>query len=711
MPDIRTSCYSCHGGCSAIATVEDGRVVKIRPDPDGPLNHGKMCPKGVSGLQLLYHPEHLNWPLRRVGPRGSGRWERIGWDEALDDICAHVAALRDAYGARSVAVLTGTGRHLKNQVARFANALGTPNMASTGAAICFGPRVNAMMLTCGSYAVTDYYSGRWPDVVLLWGSNPVNSGPDGKLMWNVREAQKHGTKFIVIDPLPTELTRDCALWLRIRPGTDGALAMALLHELLENGWYDHNFVYRWCLGLDELRERCRDWTAERAAKITRLSPADIRACAALLHESRTVGLDWGCAVEQTPNGFGAVRAMAMIPILLGSWDVPGGFLEGEELCPECDPQWERTPREGRFGDEFPTTPYAHILPLLRSMRTDAPDRIRAALIFATNPLLCVPDARKTRDDLLALEYSVCMDQFMTPTAALCDLVLPAASWMEIDNVYPMPAMAEHTALAQRRLTRVQERRSDGEVFMELCRRLGLDYGARTTEELLDSQLDVTRANHPAFRDLTLGQLQERGHIEVPVSFRKYETRGRFRTPSGKIELYCAQLAAWGLDPLPDYTEYPETGADGGWPLILTTGRRQKGYFISEGRQIPALRRLAPFPRTIMHPKTAERLGIADGDWIWIETPRGRITQKAELRAGGDEDVVNCQMGWWYPEAGCDTLFGWDESNCNVLIGDSALDPSFGCYALRGLRCRVYPNPDGARIERRWEAFDKSRWQA
>lgn len=233
MTELKTSCYSCHGGCSAIATVEDGRVVKIRPDPTGPLNHGKMCPKGASGPQLLYHPEHLNYPLRRVGARGEGKWERIGWDEALDDICAHYMALRDAHGARSVAVLTGTGRHLKNQVARFANVLGTPNMASTGAAICFGPRVNAMMLTCGCYAVTDYYSGVWPDVVLLWGSNPVNSGPDGKMMWNVREAQKHGTRFIVIDPLPTELTRDCAQWLAIKPGTDGALALAILHELLE----------------------------------------------------------------------------------------------------------------------------------------------------------------------------------------------------------------------------------------------------------------------------------------------------------------------------------------------------------------------------------------------------------------------------------------------------------------------------------------------
>lgn len=710
MAELKTSCYSCHGGCSAIAVVEDGRVVKIRPDPTGPLNHGKMCPKGASGPQLLYHPEHLNYPLRRVGKRGGGRWQRISWDEALEDICAHFTALRDAHGARSVAVLTGTGRHLKNQVARFANVLGTPNMASTGAAICFGPRVNAMMATCGCYAVTDYYSGQWPDVVLLWGSNPVNSGPDGKLMWNIREAQKHGTRFIVIDPLPTELTRDCAQWLAIKPGTDGALALAILHELLENGWYDHNFVYRWCRGLDELRERCRDWTVERAAKITRLSPQEIRRCVSLLRGAKSVGLDWGCAVEQTPNGFSAVRAMAMIPILLGSWDVPGGFVEGESLCPECDPMWEITPRAGRFGDEFPTSPYAHILPLLRSMRSGEDDRIRAALIFGTNPLLCVPDARETYADLMALEYSVCMDQFMTPTAALCDLVLPAASWMEIDNVYPMPAMAEHTALAQRKLTREGERWSDGEVFMALCERLGLDYGAATTAELLESQLDFTRAHHPEFGDITLEALQARGHIETPITFRKYETRGGFQTPSGKIELYSEQLAAWGLDPLPDYVEYPEPEA-GEYPLVLTTGRRQKGYFISEGRQIPALRKLAPYPKTLLHPKTAERLGIADGDWMWIETPKGRITQKAELRPGGAEDVVSCQMGWWYPEAGYDGLFGWDESNCNVLIADSALDPSFGCYSLRGLRCRVYPNPGGKTIEERCEAFDQSRWQA
>ncbi len=706
--ELKTSCYACHGGCSVIATVTDGRVTKLRPDPNGALNHGKMCPKGGSGVQLLYHPEHLNYPLKRIGARGEGKWARISWDEALDTICEKYTTLKTEYGAKSLAVITGTGRHLKNQVARFANVLGTPNMASTGAAICFGPRVNAMMLSCGSYAVTDYYSGTWPGVVLLWGSNPVNSGPDGKLMWNVREAQKHGTKFIVIDPLETELTRDCALWLRIKPATDGALALAILHELLENGWYDHNFVYRWCKGLDELRERCRGWTVERAAKICRLAPDDIRRCVALLRECGPVGLDWGCAVEQTPNAFGTIRAMAMIPILLGSWDIPGGFCEGEDLCPEADPLWDIFDRSERFGAEFATSPYAHILPLLRSMPTTDENRIRAAFIFASNPLLCVPDAKETYRDLMALDFSVCMDQFMTPTAALCDIVLPAASWMEIDNVYPMPAMAEHVALAQRKLTRVAERRSDGEVFMELCRRLGLDYGADNTAELLDSQLAVLRKNHPEYGDMTLEELQARGHVAVAPTFRKYELRGGFNTPSRRIELYSETLASLGMDPLPDYTEYPE---DETLPLILTTGRRQKGYFISENRQIPNLRKLAPFPVCILHSETAEALDIADGDWVWIETEKGRITQKAELRSGGDRDVVSCQMGWWYPEAGIKTLYGWDESNCNVLIADSVLDPSFGAYALRGLRCRVYPNPEGYKIEERYAAFDKETWKA
>lgn len=704
----KTACYSCHGGCAAIATMEDGKLLKVRPDPSGALNQGKMCPKGANGPQLLYHPEHLNYPLKRIGARGEGKWARVSWEEALDIMAENYTRLKEAHGAKSMAVLTGTGRHLKNQVARFANVLGTPNMASTGAAICFGPRINAMMLGFGTYAVTDYYSGRWPGCVLLWGSNPVNSGPDGKMMWNVREAQKHGTKFIVIDPLPTELTRDCALWLKIKPGTDGALALAILHELLENGWYDHNFVYRWTKGLDELKERCHSWTVERAAKICRLDPKDIRRCVQILRESGPIGLDWGCAVEQTPNAFGAVRAMSFIPALLGSWDIPGGFKEGEDLCPELEPLWDSFDRSERMGAEFATSPYAHILPILRSMSSGDEERIRGAFIFGTNPLLCVPDAAETRKNLLGLEFSVCMDQFMTPTAALCDLVLPAASWMEIDNVYSMPAAADHALLAQKKLTRVGERRSDGEVFMALCERLGLDYGFKSTEEMLDSQLGVTRQNHPQYSDLNLEKLQTLGHVEAELSWRKHENRGRFMTPSGKIELYSSVLESFGMDPLPNYAEYPE---DESLPLILTTGRRQKGYFISENRQIPALRALAPFPKTLLHPKTAEKLGIAEGDWIWIETEKGRITQKAELKEGGAEDIVSCQMGWWYPEAGYDSLFGWDESNCNLLIADSALDPSFGAYALRGLRCRVYPNPDGHRIEERYEAFDKSRWKA
>lgn len=707
---IKTACYACHGGCAVLATMEDGRLVKVRPDPDGPLNHGRMCPKGFAGPELLYHPEHLNYPLKRAGARGEGKWARISWDEAYELITENVTRIKNAYGAKSLCVLTGTGRHLKNQVARFANVLGTPNMASSGASICFGPRLNAMLLTCGAFAVTDFYHEKAPGCVLIWGSNPINSGPDGKMMWNVRDALKKGMKLLIVDPLPTELTEKASLWLRPMPGTDGALAMGILHMLLKNEWVDRDFCGKWVYGMDELKSRCEAWPPERVQALTGVAAADIRKAAAFLWENGPVGLDWGCAVEQNPNAMGAIRAMAAIPIVLGSWDVPGGFREGEDLCPEADPMWDNCDGSIRVGHEFPACRYANVLPLLRAMRGEGDYPIRGALVFGCDPLLSIPDAKETYRDLMALDFHVCMDQFMTPSAALADLLLPAASWMELDNVYSMPAAADHALLCQRKLTRVAQRKSDGEVFMELCRRLGLCYGAGTTDELLDSQLAVMRRTHPEYKGIGLSELRALGHIEAPRTYKKHETRGRFLTPTGKIELYSTVLRDWGLDPLPGYTEYIERETDE-YPLNLTTGRRQKGYFISENRQIPALRRLAPFPVTLLHRTLAAQLGIQDGDWVFIETQKGRITQKAKLADGFDPRVVNCQMGWWYPEAGAETLYGWDESNCNILTGsDGPFDPVFGSYTLRGMRCRVFPNPDGHKIEERYEAFDQNKWK-
>lgn len=721
MPTFKAACRGCHGGCMYLLTVEDGKLVKVRPDPDGPLNRGRGCVKGMSIVEQMYHPDRLLHPLRRVGTRGSGKWERITWDQALDEIAGRLNELRRAYGPESLAIITGTGRHHLPQFWRFGNVLGTPNATSSGALICLGPRKNAGDLTAGHFAGVDYYGDVKPAGILVWGANPAVSGADGELQWHIKDAARAGTPLIVVDPQPTELARQARLWLRLRPGTDGALALSILNVLFEEDLYDHDFCEHWCHGLEELKARCRDYPPEKVETITWVKADDIRAAARLLASIKPLSLEWGCAIEQSTNAFQTCRAIFMIPAVTGNYDVPGGFVESMEIAPTEDPLFDRlSPAMGakcisggypQINGSMSPKLFAHPWLTLEAMRTGKPYPVRGLISCANNTLLSVPDSRHTYECLRCLDFFVYMDFFRTPTAELADIILPAALWPEVDNFFCMPEFGDQALLSMRKVVQVGECRSDEDFLQELCRRMGLDYGADSQEELMEGRLAELARRRPEYAGLTWEKLKELGWIEPKRTYENYKRRGRFDTPTGKFELWSTITEQAGGDPLPNWTEVPESpvsrpdlAAD--YPLILTTGSRIQQYFISNNRQIRSLRRAAPYPIVTLHPDTAAQAGIAEGDWVWIENQRGRVTQKAHLEPALDPRVVNCQMGWWYPEAGAPD-YDWDLSNINVLTcGDRPHDPVNGAYPLRALLCRVYPNPDGRAIESRYE-----RWMA
>lgn len=718
--EIKAACRGCHGGCMHILTVEDGRVVKVRPDPEGPLNHGHACVKGMTIIEQMYHPDRLLYPMRRKGERGNGTWERITWDQAYELIAERVGRLRREYGPECVALTTGTGRHHLAQVWRFGNVLETPNATSSGALICLGPRMNAGRFTAGVFAGVDYYGEVKPAGILVWGANPAVSGADGELQWCIRDAVRAGTPLVVVDPQPTELARQAACWLRLRPGTDGALALSLLHVLISEGLYDRAFVEQWTVGFPELARRCAQYPPERAEEITWVKAEDIRRAARLLASWKPMSLEWGCAVEQTPNSFQTCRAIYMIPALLGSWDVPGGFVASKEIAPTVDPLFDRLSPElackclsgGYPLNDGTASPkmFAHPHETLEAMRTGRPYKIRALFSHANNSLISMPDARHVYDCLKELEFFVYMDFFMTPTAELADVVLPAALWPEVDSLFCMPEFGDQALLVMRKAVQVGECKSDEDFFLELSRRMGLDYGADSQEELLDGLLEEMARRRPEYRGMTFDRVKELGWLVPEREYYQYRKRG-FATPSGKFELYSAAVRDAGGDPLPFWQEVPESPVSRpelaeAYPLVLTTGGRKQPYFISNGRQIRSLRRLAPFPLVSLHPDTAARYGIQEGDWVWIETPRGRITQKASLKPELDPRVVNCEMGWWYPEAGAPG-YGWEESNANILTnGARPCDPFNGAYQLRALLCRISKNESRA-IEERYRRWEQS----
>ena len=696
---LKSVCRSCHGGCGVLLHVRDGVLLKVEGDRESPLNRGRLCPIGTVTTDLVYHKDRLKYPLRRKGKRQSGEWQRISWDEALDEIAERVLAIRDKYGPEAIALGTGTGRHHIRWVSRFAHALGTPNWCEPGFAQCFHPRVNTSILTFGDFPVSDYTGEVPPACILFWGHNPVLSGPDGETRFNVMEALAHNPRTIVIDPRRTALAEKADLWLQIRPGADDALALAMLNVIIDEKLYDEPFVTQWTHGFAELAAHVKKFTPEWAEPITWIGANQIRAAARLFARTKPALLDWGCAIEHTPKCIQTIRAVSMLPALTGNIDVPGGWVFGmhglgrfpsliENLTPEANAKRLGADRFKLLGGEGADLPAAHIPTLLRAMREGKPYPVKAFLVFGNNTLTTYANSSAVYDALMKLDFMVCADLFMTPTAELADIVLPAASWPELDQLVGLPTVAANVVLAQQKAVQIGECKSDEEMFVALARRMKLPLCTEPVQSVLDAMLASGGLN------ITFDELKQKGFIKLPFKYRKYENGG-FKTPTGKIELYSTRFEQMGYSPLPYYEEPPESPIStpeiaAHFPLILTTGGRISFFFNSEHRQIEKLRKAQRDPVAEIHPETAARLGVVNGAWMWIETLRGRIRQKAKLTTGIDPRVIHVQHGWWFPEQPGPEYGVWT-SNANLLTDNKPpYDPAMGTYQLRALLCRVGP---------------------
>ena len=693
---LKSTCRMCHGGCSALIHLKDDRIVKIEGDPDGPLNRGRLCPMGAASAQLVYHPDRLTHPLIRAGARGEGQWRRASWDEAYDHICDNIRRIWDRYGKEGIAIGTGTGRHHCNFVPRFANMMGTPNWCEPGTAQCFFPRVNTMHMTYGGMTWSDYRGERMPGVLLFWGHNPLNSSPDGEVGFMVRDALDTQPKIIVVDPRRTWLAKRADVFLQLRPGTDDALALAMLNALIAEQLYDKAFVEKWTYGFDRLAERVRSFTPEWAEPITWVPAAKIRAAARLWAQAQPGALEWGCAIEHTPNTIQTVRAISMLPALTGQIDTPGGMVLGmRAVAPfpflaEVLPEEQKKKRLGAgefrvLGGEGSLVPSAHIPAVFKSMRQGDPYWTKGFLVFGNNSLSTYADSRQVYESISKLDFLMVADLFMTPTCERADVVLPAAAWPELDQIVAMPYFGEDVVLSQRQAVQIGECRQDEVIMTDLARRLGLPDCEEEPIDVFNQQL--------APLGITYAQLSARGHTRVPISYRKFEKSG-FATPTGKIELYSTRLEALGYDPLPCYAEPPESPLSTPelakeFPYVLTTGARSPLYFHSEGRQLPKLRRGRPDPQVEIHPKTARTHGIEKGDWVVISSPRGSIRQRAHVTTDILENVIHCEHGWWFPERKDGWEHGIWESNANLLTSQAPpYDPAMGTYQLRALLCNI-----------------------
>lgn len=685
---IKSACFNCNSTCELLIFVDEasGEVLKVEGDPNSPITKGVLCSKGLASRDLVYNPERLRYPLRRVGQRGEGKWERISWDEALDEIARRLLNYRELYGPEGVAFLEGTRRGWSRVYSRLANAFGAVNHGAAGWAQCLWPRLVDDRVTFGAQYMecADYERS---GCIVVWGVNPP-------VTWAVKaadimDARQRGVPLIVVDPQLTETASKADLWLQLRPGTDTALALAMIHVIIDRQLYDREFVEKWTVGFEELRRHVAECTPQWGEKITRVPAELIVAAAELYAKAPSACINRCLAVDEVADSVQACRATSILAAITGNIGVPGGnilvsnrgeisqnnheFIGHAWLAPEKVPL-------RRGYDKFPllcgmlsSVPTAHMPTLWETIATGEPYPVKAALIFGSNAVISYSNAKRVEEAIRQLDFLVVCDLFMTPTAELADIVLPASSWLERDNVISsFQTSYTYTIVQQKAITR-HEARSDVDICIGLANRLGVgDRFWRDSEAFYDYMLAPTGN--------TLAQLKEKKRLFAPLTFRQYE-KGGFKTPSGKVELYSSLMEQSGCAPIPRYAEpfesplsTPALAAE--YPLILTTGGHVQQFRHTENRENPLLLEACPRPPLYIHPETAARHGIAAGDRVIVETRTGSAVGYAVPTLGLQPDVIQASPGWR------------GEENINAVIGWDQFAEGIGTVCMRGLLCRI-----------------------
>jgi thiosulfate reductase / polysulfide reductase chain A len=729
----------CHQECGLIATVRGGRLVQLKGNPDY-VTPFRGCADRMPHLtKWLYSSEQLLHPLKRAGERGENRWERISWDQALDEIAKKLAEIKTKYGAEGLALNEGTYRNDQYPMrTRFLNLFGNPGNIGSAGTVCFCNKVAL------SYALVGlglrHGKAEKARCIVLNGANLSQAMP---LIWRrIKRQLPKQTKLIVIDPRKTEAAKEADMWLQIRPGTDGALFMAWINIIIREGLYDKEFVEKWTYGFDQLRERAAEYAPERVAEITWIPAEDILKSARIYATTRPGVIEVGVASDQI--GFNAIRveqARVCLRALTGNLSVEGAeLLEGpgpiiggkmglrdamlqnaEMLDPAqrkkqlgADkyklmtwPGYEIVNRyyEKTYGIPSPMSAHNFLCPqplIWRAILEGKPYPIKALITWTSNILLNAADTKTVYRALKSpnLDLHVVLEHVMTPTALLADYVLPIASKLEKIVCHTHEDFAPVIACGERAIAPLGERRSDFHFWRGLAMRFGFGehFPWKTEEELADYRLKPL--------GITFKEAATKRYVipsDKPWTYETINPRtGKptgFATPSGKIELYSNVLKKLGYDPLPFYEEPPESPVRTPdrareYPFILTTGGRFRPMFHSENRQIGiGMREQYPDPLVDIHPDTARELGIKEGDWAYVESRNGVIKQKARITDEIHPKVINVQGHWWFPEepAREPWLHGLWSANANVLtVSDpETFDPVTGGWPLRALLCKVY----------------------
>jgi anaerobic selenocysteine-containing dehydrogenase len=649
--------HDCPDTCSLVTTVEDGRALRVQGNPAHPSTAGALCAKVSRYTERTYHPERILTPLRRVGPKGSGQFEPVGWDEAIADIAARLKSIAardpEAILPYSYAGTMGLVQG-ESMDRRFFHRLGASLLDRT---ICASAGGEALVQTLGGKVGmrTEWFAES--DLILIWGSNSIASNLH---FWrHAQAAKRRGARLVCIDPRRSETAEKCHEHIALLPGTDGALALALMHELIVHDWLDRDYIARHTLGFDALRERALAWSPERAAAVCGIEATQIRELARAYGQTRRAAIRLNYGMQRARGGGNAVRAIACLPALTGAWrDRSGGLLLSSSGQFPVDraalhrpdllgPRRPRTINMSTIGDD-----------LLRPASAEFGPAIEAVVVYNSNPVAVAPQSGRvvqgfSREDL----FTVVIEHFRTDTADHADYLLPATTQLEHWDIH---LSYGHTDVLLNRpaITPVGQARSNADIFRALAAAMGFD-------EPCFADDDEALCRQAFGERIDTSTLWRQGFVHQDLPEAPF-AEGGFPTPSGRCEFFSERLARQGLDGLPDHVpNYEPAGSTGPYPLAMISPPA-RNFLNSTFVNVTSLRDIEGEPLLEIHPQDAAARAIADGAMVRVFNARGALHCKASVTDRARAGVVHGLGIWW-------RKFGVDGTNVNQLTSQRLTD--------------------------------------
>jgi anaerobic selenocysteine-containing dehydrogenase len=698
---IPTVCGMCgpEAGCGIYAHVENGRFVGIEGMEESPINKGKLCPKAYGSMQWVYSPQRLKYPLKRIGKRGEGKFAKISWDEAIDIIATKLLEQKEQYGPETLGILSPASRSYSTLLYRFLMAHGSPNYGHSG--ICFKQRHFAFMYTFGGIRpIPDYDNA---DLILIWGKQPIYSTASKGGIRTLIEAKRRGTTLISIKPSFEPDTAKSDMWVPIRPGTDAALALGMLHVIINENLYDSAFVEKWCYGFDEFRDHVQQYTTQWAEEITGIPKDQIELVARKYATAGSAAIDMGNGFEHAPSACDAVRAVSILIAITGNLDRKGGnTIAMDSTMPAANSirlEENHTPelRDKLVGPEFPLVfqPFteglaAAYFKILESVLTEDPHRIRTIIAPGTQPLVSTRGTKTVIEALEKVDFFVTIDMMQTAEHNYADIVLPVACSYESD--YPFEITSNWITASRKVIEPQGDYKSMQEFWFELAVKMGYsdDFWGGDVDKCMDYQLEPF--------DISFEELNSLPHgISYPTKapeYEKYERLFGIKTttipsvpflPQQKVAIKNTTFESAGYSAFPEWVEPPESLTASPhlkekYPLIFSDYHTSKVFNASWLRNIPILREILPFPTLDINTQTAEERGIKDGDEVLVESAHGSIKLKARVFSGIRPDTVMALHGWWQ---GCEQLKlpgydfldgGANTNNMYATKGEGVYDP-------------------------------------